>query len=186
MIKNLNQDTHQSNTDLLFSSFYDCISNTINTANGARTSEENFKYLRNKSWWSDETQALFDEKEKLKTKFIKSKADESRITIIKRQIEAIKTKWEKFGTKGTLTKINKNFNHEKTNFWKSLRKNLSTTVDVDLSTNDIKDQFQKLFNSKLLAHHDDNQLKSEIDEHLKLHKSDEKLHVDSAILLKNL
>jgi hypothetical protein len=185
MISSLNhKDDHQSNIDMLFSSYYSCINDSITTANGARESDEKFKYVRNNSWWSDETELLFEEKESLKLKLIRSKTDEQRIKVIKRQLEAIKKKWERHGLRGNLTKIKQNFYHERTNFWKNLRKNLSVTNEVDLTTNEIKDQFEVLFNNKLLTYHDDKILKLEIDEHLKNNNTLEKLVVNEEALIK--
>jgi len=61
-----------------------------------------------------------------------------------------------------LTKLNFNFKHERTNFWKQLKKNQSSKVNVDLTTDEIKYEFQKLFNSKLIDSKKDQEMQTQV------------------------
>jgi len=116
IICHLDQNKHQENIDFMVKNFYDAMLQSINEAKEHRINLQKFQYIRNKSWWSDETQMLFDEKDELSRLRVKSKQVENRIRCIKRQLEAIKKRWENQGIKGNLTKLNTNFYHERTNF----------------------------------------------------------------------
>jgi exonuclease III len=156
--------TDQEMIDFMTSNFYESLNNSIKKAKEVRISDPKYCHVRSNSWWSDQAQLLHDEKDVLYK--IKNKSDSvlARIKRITRQIEGIKNNWTKRGIRGHLTRLNKNFKHERTNFWKQLKRNNTIKVEVDLDTEDIRIEFQKLFNTKLVNTHDNNSLQTKIDQ----------------------
>lgn len=172
--------TKQAKIDYITSEFYNYLNISILKARSIRLNDPKYQHVRSNSWWSDHAQLLHDEKDALYKIVNKSEEILRRIKRITRQIEGIKKNWLKRGIKGTLTKINNNFKHERTQFWKSLKKLQKTQVDVDLPTNDISHEFCKLFNSKLINTKDDSALKEEIDDIIKTNRS--KLETERVII----
>jgi len=159
----LENNNHQTNINQIVAQFYKSINDSIAKAQTLRDTTVLYGYAKSNSWWSDRAQLLHDEKDALNVIINKSKSILERIKIIKRQLDGIKNDWEKRGIRGLLTKQNKNYYHERTNFWKALKKSNQVKCEVDLTTNELKEEFSKLFNTKLIYSQDDAKLKLEID-----------------------
>jgi hypothetical protein len=179
MTHEMNENTdHKMNITRMVYEFYESLKSSINKAKSSRTQSETYKYCRNNSWWSDHAQILFDEKEALEKLKSNDTLTKKLITTIKRILEGIKNNWEKRGIKGKLTKLNINFKHEKTNFWKSLKRNNTVESDVDLTTDELKDEFERLFTTKLINTADDEKLKTEINDHINNSANDLKQNIN--------
>jgi len=146
-----NELEHQENVNLMSMKFYDLINRSILKAKESKMNSANFKYLRSNTWWSDHAQILYDEKDSLQMLNSSDKEVLERIKRIKRQIDGIKNNWEKRGIKGHLTKRNITFKHERTNFWRELKQRRRNLAQVDLTTKELKTEFEQLFNTKLIG-----------------------------------
>jgi hypothetical protein len=58
-------DSPENKIEKMVNGFYDSLLVSINESKIDRMKLSSFKYIRNKSWWSDETEFLVNEKEAL-------------------------------------------------------------------------------------------------------------------------
>jgi len=156
----------QININLSMRIFYKLINDSVQAVNKNSNENKKGKFRKSNAWWSDRAQALHDEKDYLSQIKNKNKSIEKRITVIKRQLDGIRNDWEKRGVREKLVRQNINFKHCKTNFWKQLTKNQQDDSGVDLTADELKCEFSKLFNLKLVNNGcDDIQLQNEIKTH---------------------
>lgn len=92
-----------------------------------------------------------DEKELLRRKEFKTAQDKTRIRVLSKRITGIRNDYENRGKRPMVSKLNKDFYFNKDRFWKRLKRNHGSNTVVEVDIEKIKEEFKKLFNTKIFS-----------------------------------
>ena len=141
----------QNNIKIILDNISNIILKTVKTSAEQYRSSKTFQHIKSKVWWNDECQQLHDDKHELFKIRPRDSITKRKIKIIDNKIAAIKNNWEKRGLKSNAHKLNKLFKSNKNNFWKTMKNLQTNRTDVNLPIEKIKEDFELLFNSKLIT-----------------------------------
>lgn len=165
--------------DLIIENISAIILKTAQTTANQYRSSPAFQHIKSKVWWNDECQQLHDSKSELLRIRPRDTVTKREIKIIDNKIAAIKKNWEKRGIRSNAKRLNNLFKLNRNNFWQTMKKLQSNPTEVNLPIEKIKEEFETLFNSKLVVNStQENEANKKIKEFLAANSNTENHNID--------